>query len=50
MVDPNFQFYPTNLDTQDPHLNQGSQEQQPDPNQIQGYSNSVFMGANTPGR
>lgn len=42
-VDPSFQFYPTTMDAtqQSP---EGS-----DPSTA-GYGNSVFMGANTPGR
>jgi hypothetical protein len=42
-IDPAFQFYPTNID-QSQHNNEG---QQPDQS---GFGNSVFMGANTPGR
>jgi len=53
-IDPNFQFYPTNLD---PNLEQNpqprqQQQQQNGSAQNSGYENSVFMGASgtTPGR
>jgi hypothetical protein len=55
-IDPNFQFYPINLD---PNLDQNTQsqqqpqqQQQNGQQQNQGYGNSVFMGASgtTPGR
>jgi len=49
-VDPNFQFYPTSLDQAQLGLNpDGSPQQATDPSSTFG-GNSVFMGANTPGR
>jgi len=42
-IDPAFQFYPTGTDPSQPN-SEGQQNDQ------SGFGNSVFMGANTPGR